>query len=122
MKGAHLNLDAEFAGWASLAYRTATSFPQGLVYIVGVWSLEYVKIGRTSGDVRRRIANLQTACPLARRLALVLRGGVALERELHERFAAQRVHGEWFRVRGALGAFIVYCLLDSVGTPRRSAP
>lgn len=108
---AHRDLDAEFAGWAALAYRDATSFPEGLVYILGTSSLEYVKIGRTSGDVRRRVGQLQSASPDALRLMFVLRSGASLERDLHARFAKERVSGEWFRVEGDLGAFIVYCFL-----------
>lgn len=55
----------------------------------------YTKIG-VSKNVGKRLKSLQTASP--RRLYLVGQtpGSEALERQLHERFAPQRVHGEWF--------------------------
>jgi hypothetical protein len=106
------SLDAEFAGWSALAYRTVTSFPEGVVYVLGEESMERVKIGRTIGNVHNRIAALQTGCPSKLRLVFVLRADATLERELHARFAAQRVRGEWFRLEGDLGAFIAYCLVE----------
>ena len=118
---ARRDLDAEFAGWAALASRRQSFFPEGLVYVVGLSSLAYVKIGRTNGDVRRRVADLQTASPESLRLVFVLRGGASLEREMHSRFAAHRARGEWFQMAGDVGAFVVYCLVNLIRMEGRAA-
>lgn len=54
-----------------------------------------IKIGSTH-DVKRRVADLQTGHPWKLRILGVCRGDIRLELELHERFAASRLHGEWF--------------------------
>lgn len=56
---------------------------------------ERVKIG-WSTKVSTRIAQLQTGSPDPIRLLATTPGGRKLERQLHERFAAARVAGEWF--------------------------
>lgn len=69
------------------------------VYVVDV--LEWgglVKIG-SAFDVEMRFRQLQACSPLKLGiLGYVDRGGVKLERALHDRFKAQRSHGEWFTV------------------------
>ena len=55
-----------------------------------------IKIG-ISYEVARRLYSLQRSNPLPLKLLATVPGGARLERELHERFAAQRLHGEWFR-------------------------
>lgn len=54
-----------------------------------------VKIG-WSVDVDKRLASLQSANAEPLTLLRVLEGGPATERWLHRRFAAERLHGEWF--------------------------
>lgn len=56
-----------------------------------------VKIGYAT-DLDRRISNLQMAnpYPLALIGACAVRDPAAVESALHERFAAQRMRGEWF--------------------------
>lgn len=53
-----------------------------------------IKIGRTA-NVRRRLTNMQTASPT--RLHLLAATEALDEKELHARFAAHRLVGEWFR-------------------------
>jgi len=57
------------------------------------------KIGTSSG-VARRLKNLQITCPVPLTLvkAWARKNGLKLERELHERLAGCRRHGEWFEL------------------------
>lgn len=55
-----------------------------------------VKIGYAA-NVRARLADLQCGSPVRLRLLKVIDGGVPEEQALHRRFAADRLHGEWFR-------------------------
>lgn len=65
------------------------------VYLVGTQGARPVKIGVAS-TVEARIAELQTGSPLPLYLIWKTRGGQSLERDLHQRFAPYRIHGEWF--------------------------
>lgn len=65
-----------------------------------------VKIG-VAANVPSRIAQLQTGnAARLNLLAVHADGGKALERELHERHAADRLHGEWFRPSPAVLATV----------------
>ncbi len=65
------------------------------VYLVGSLRARPVKIG-VAQDVEARMVELQTGSPVPLHLIWKTRGGGALERDLHERFASYRIHGEWF--------------------------
>lgn len=65
-----------------------------------------IKIGTTCGNPYARMSTLQTGTPLELRLLVSIPGGVAEEVAVHERFAALRVRGEWFRPEPALLEFI----------------
>ncbi len=65
-----------------------------------------IKIGCTAGDPRARLATLQTGNSRRLHLLASIPGGAAEEAALHERFAAYRVSGEWFRVDPYLLGFI----------------
>lgn len=54
-----------------------------------------IKIGLAS-NVEARIKSLQTAHPFKLTLLATSEGGQAQERDYHTRFAAHRLHGEWF--------------------------
>lgn len=54
-----------------------------------------IKIG-TSCDPDARLATLQIASPIELRIIGLTGGGATLERSLHKRLAAHRLHGEWF--------------------------
>jgi hypothetical protein len=62
-----------------------------------------VKIGRT-GDVRRRMSQLQGGCSEQ----LIVRGVISadVEKTLHERFRSKRMSGEWFRVDAELEEYM----------------
>lgn len=66
------------------------------IYFIQAGADGPVKIGIAS-NVTKRFSQLQSSHhePLA--LLATLSGGAALERELHRRFAAGCIRGEWFR-------------------------
>lgn len=74
------------------ARKTKASTPH--TYLVGAEGSPLVKIGYTSGAPAKRLASLQTGQPMP--LSLLWSIPVDIESELHERFAAHRVRGEWF--------------------------
>lgn len=54
-----------------------------------------VKIG-VATCTTRRLRGLQTCSPVRLHLEAQTRGGATLESQYHARFAAHRLHGEWF--------------------------
>lgn len=56
----------------------------------------FIKIGMAA-DPEERVINMQTSCPYPLRVLATMPGGMAAEREMHERFADACVGGEWFR-------------------------
>lgn len=66
------------------------------IYFVQVGAAGPVKIGCTR-DVTKRISSLQTGHPERLVLLGCFEGTTRDERELHERFHAHRLTGEWFR-------------------------
>ena len=77
-----------------------------LVYFVQAGNLPKVKIGYTTGAIRSRMANLQTGSCEVLRLRACIWGGMALEEHLHSKFAADRLHGEWFQLSPEILAFL----------------
>jgi len=69
-----------------------------VVYFMRLGDL--IKIGYTT-NLRQRVSSINPEEVLATEP-----GGRARERELHKRFAALRVHGEWFRHEGELAEYI----------------
>jgi hypothetical protein len=63
----------------------------------------HVKIGFTRGSAHGRLRTLQTASAEQLDLISVVVGGEPTERELHKRFAARRIKGEWFDFSNGLG-------------------
>jgi hypothetical protein len=72
---------------------------EGFVYFAQAVKSGFIKIG-FSILPPRRIANLQTASFERLRLVSYLRGTMRTESELHKRFAAHRLIGEWYRPNG----------------------
>lgn len=72
-----------------------------VVYFVEAVGLERVKIGLTR-NIRNRLLHLQLACPVRLRVVGIIPGTRKLERSLHRRFAAVRIHSEWFQLTVAL--------------------
>ncbi len=76
------------------------------VYFVSSRSGGRIKIGFTRGDVRARIASLQTGCPEPLVCLGTMPGDLRTEADVHGRFASQRSHGEWFNESPELLEFI----------------
>jgi hypothetical protein len=78
-----------------------------VVYFVQSAALGFVKIG-IAANVLRRLGALQSSCPDKLNLLGVIRpfGALSLERRLHEIFAHERHHGEWFNPCPDLMAYI----------------
>lgn len=67
------------------------------VYFIVDWQRRVVKIG-VSQSPQKRLAALQTSNSHPLDLAVMVSGGYALERQLHEQYAAYRLSGEWFQL------------------------
>lgn len=66
------------------------------IYFVQAGEDGPIKIGLAS-NVVSRVAALQTGCAQKLILLLQCKGDRDLEKSLHQKFAAHRLHGEWFR-------------------------
>lgn len=82
-----------------------------VVYFVRDRQSDLIKIGSSCNE-RKRLRSLQTAHGGQLWLMATCPGGRAREYQLHCRFAASRVRGEWFRASPDLLAFI-----EQLGTP-----
>lgn len=71
---------------------------EGNIYLIGTAEPLAVKVGFTTKDPRARLKQLQTGNPTRLRLIGWYPGTQRDERELHERLAAYRISGEWFRL------------------------
>jgi Meiotically up-regulated gene 113 len=80
---------------------------EGFVYFIvhGVGNSAKVKIG-TSRNVRARLADLKTGVPGTARVYYVTPGNTGLERELHRKFAEDRISGEWFQFSSVIRDWI----------------
>lgn len=86
--------------------------PRGMEIVYFLRAGDFIKIGKATGSPKSRIATLQTGCPFQISVLAYMPGGLAEESALHQRFAALRTHGEWFRASPDLLSFI-----DSVEVP-----
>jgi hypothetical protein len=75
------------------------------VYFITCRERGICKIGYAQNAKARR-SSLQTASPTRLVLEATLPGSRELERKFHERFAEQRLSGEWFRITDELDALI----------------
>ena len=69
----------------------------GTVYFISCTETNRVKIGFTTGEPIARLKSLQTGSAGQLRLMCSHPGSMDDERNLHERFAECRLHGEWFQ-------------------------
>lgn len=73
----------------------------GFVYFILDAAAGLVKIGR-AGNPWRRLSQIQAHNASLLEIVAIEPGGAQREAELHERFSASRVRGEWFRFDGEL--------------------
>lgn len=71
------------------------------VYFIGAEVTGLIKIG-CAVNPQARLRSLQTGSPDRLSIIATVPGDAAMERGLHSQFAADRMHGEWFRQSPAL--------------------
>jgi hypothetical protein len=79
----------------------------------------HIKIGLAS-NWRKRVSGLQTSSPFEITCLLVLTAYIGLERDLHEKFSAAHVRGEWFKDCPEIRVFIAKGLLSPLAVPLSS--
>lgn len=75
----------------------------GFVYVVGFGTS--VKIGY-SAKVKKRIASIQTSCPVPLTIYAIKNANRSDEVALHKKFARYRLNGEWFELAEPIAKFI----------------
>ncbi len=91
------------------------------VYLIHATGTDRYKIGITSRTVQSRLHELnssQAAYPLELITSIRNADYKAVERQLHERYAAYRVHGEWFQFDLAKLAEVQRCM-QKLDTPKQ---
>ena len=74
------------------------------VYFIQAIESNFVKIG-SAKNIEKRLSNLQVGCPFELKLINYIYGR-SQEVNLHKRFQAYHVRGEWFTLEGELKQFI----------------
>ena len=77
----------------------------GCVYFLQQDKGDPIKIGKAQ-NIEKRFSDIQNMLPVRLRVLATIPGGFELEGQLHKRFAASRLHGEWFRPTPGLLALI----------------
>lgn len=67
------------------------------IYFIQAGDAGPIKVGFTSGDVQRRVTQLQTGNPSALAILGAIKGTAERERQLHGRLSPWRAKGEWFK-------------------------
>lgn len=78
-----------------------------------------VKIGFT-GDLRRRLYQIRNTCPPESYLVGVVRGDMALEKELHNKFEKYHITREWFCLSNEIKEFIQSVRTNPMGVLPKS--
>mgnify|MGYP007100110479 CR=1 FL=1 len=100
--------------WIDLPARSAA----GVVYVAGghVGDEFMVKIGWTTGNAQKRVASMQTGCPILIDLFKTIPvKGQGAEVFLHEHWSHLRQHGEWFACDDVMRAWVFDNSADFVG-------
>lgn len=92
---------ADLLDWAERAQPRLVT-----IYFIQGETTKLIKIGLTAGRAEGRLFTLQTGSPDKLVLLKAVPAPAAMERMLHERFAAARRHGEWFEPTAELLAYI----------------
>jgi hypothetical protein len=67
----------------------------GTIYFIGCDGVARIKIGYSQSEAVR-LADLQCGSPVTLSILATVTGTMDNERDYHARFAAHRLHGEWF--------------------------
>ncbi len=80
----------------------------GSVYFILTECEVYLKVGFTYGSVEKRLAAIQTGCPLNLKIAHIIacENPKQVEKDYHQKFANYRTRGEWFNVVGEVKDFL----------------
>lgn len=81
---------------------------KGDVYFIRTEGVDRVKIGKCGHrDVRRRLGGLQVGSSWTLEvMGVIPKGGMELESEIHKKFAAFWIRGEWFHLSDEIKRFI----------------
>lgn len=78
-----------------------------MIYFITDEGEKYIKIGYTDNEkITKRLAALQTGCPLKLKIFARVEGGMHLENKLHVMFAKYQTVGEWFIFSDEIKGFI----------------
>lgn len=80
--------------------------PRAYVYFIANRAQSAVKIGY-SASPQARLSNLQTSTHNKLELLAAFEGDMQTERQLHQRFAAYRLTGEWFQLAPEIEQFAI---------------
>lgn len=89
-------------------------------FVYFIYGAGRIKIGYSS-DVERRLSEIATSNAFRPVLLLTFEGSIEAEREVHAKFAEDRVHLEWFRLSDPLRRYLVKRLDADTLTALRKA-
>jgi hypothetical protein len=81
------------------------------IYFIEAEGLRRIKIGQTD-ELQVRFRDLSCSSPVPLTVLLVLQAGGVTEAQLHRKFHADRVHGEWFNASDDLRDYIAAHIID----------
>ena len=88
-----------------------------MIYFIQAGKNGPIKIGQTGGNIKDRVAQLQTGCPYKLKLLWVYTGSDWSESEVHSKFKHEKIHGEWFHPSRMLLNFINMNMSNIVEVP-----
>jgi len=88
-----------------------------MIYFVATSDNAFVKIGHCKESIDKRFTALQVGNHEELRIVALCFGTRDAEFELHQRFAASRVRGEWFAMTDALAALIAEVGIAEIAQP-----
>lgn len=123
MTGAFLYLQKQrFGPLTTAALKRSNQQPtRSYVYFIADHTAKQIKIG-VAAKPRSRLSTMQSGSTNKLTLIGALAGGRALERELHEEFAAHRQRGEWFTATERLCHLVHAAYEAGTGKPWGSDP
>ena len=89
-----------------------------MIYAIEASGLDLIKIGRAKKPLER-LEMLQAGCPAKLRFIAAVDWDNQMEWHLHQRYAASRVHGEWFKWDEDVDRFIQLIWCPYVDEKRR---